>query len=183
MKKIKMLKSSDADTRTSTGQITKDSLLNNTLSHISNVQDVGFWLAEKLKEQVMNHDHTKIDDIDGFYEDFTSGKQGKEFKELPWWQLHKTERHHLNDSVPKDVNLLDVMEMVIDCTVAGLCRSGSVYDITIPQNVLQQAIDNTKNLIIANTEVVEQPVTIENINNLNKEPEDIGFDSMLLDEE
>lgn len=66
-----------------------------------------------------------------------------------------TERHHLNDSVPEDVNLVDVLEMVIDCTVAGLARSGEVYDITIPQEVLEQAIDNTKQLIINNTEVQE----------------------------
>ena len=87
---------------------------------------------------------------------FTSGKKDKDFKELPWWQLHMTERHHLNDSVPEDVNLLDVLEMVIDCTVAGLARGGSadkIYPITIPQEVLNQAIDNTKQLIIDNTKL------------------------------
>ena len=45
--------------------------------------------------------------------------------------------------------------MVIDCTCAGLARSGEVYDITIPEDVLKQAINNTKQLIIDNTEVVE----------------------------
>lgn len=66
-----------------------------------------------------------------------------------------TERHHLNDSVPEDVNLIDVLEMVIDCTVAGLARSGSVYDITIPEDVLKKAIDNTKQMIIDNVDVIE----------------------------
>lgn len=66
-----------------------------------------------------------------------------------------TERHHLNDSVPDDVNLVDVLEMVIDCTVAGLARSGEVYDITIPEDVIKKAIDNTKNMIIENSEVVD----------------------------
>lgn len=106
-----------------------------------------------LKKQVLEHDHTKLDYLDEFYEDFTSGKKGKEFKKLPWWQIHKTERHHLNDSVPEDVNLIDVLEMVIDCTVACLARSGEVYDITIPQDVLLKAINNTKQLIIDNTEI------------------------------
>ena len=120
------------------------------------MQNVGQLLAEKLKDQVAEHDHTKIDYIDDFYQDFTSGKQGAEFKALPWWHMHMVERHHLNDSVPEDVNLIDVLEMVIDCTVAGLARSGSVYDITIPIEVLNKAINNTKDLIINNTEVVDE---------------------------
>ena len=155
MDKIKIPKSQDADTRTSGNNVTKESLLANTYSHINDVQNVGWWLTMKFKEQLINHDHTKVDNIDEFYQDFTSGKQGKEFKALPWWQIHKTERHHLNDSVPEDVNLLDVLEMVIDCTVAGLARSGNVYDITIPEDVLKKAIDNTKQLIIDNTEIID----------------------------
>ena len=153
--KIKIPKSQDADTRSAQGEVTKKSLLQNTYSHINDVNNVGDWLADKFKEQVKEHDHTKIEGIDQFYEDFTTGKQGGEFKALPWWQLHMTERHHLNDSVPEDVNLLDVLEMVVDCTVAGLARSGEVYDITIPEDVLKKAIDNTKDLIINNTEIID----------------------------
>ena len=154
--KIKIVRSPNADTRSAVGDVTKEELLNQTLSHILDVQNVGQWLAEKLKDQVAEHDHTKIDYIDEFYQDFVSGKQGAEFKVLPWWQKHMTERHHLNDSVPEDVNLIDVLEMVIDCTVAGLARSGEVYDITIPNEVLVKAINNTKDLIINNTEVVDE---------------------------
>lgn len=159
--KILIYKSPNADTRSAKGNVSKDELLDQTLSHIMDVQNVGFMFAEKLKEQVMEHDHTKVDYIDQFHEDFTSGKQGAEFKSLPWWQEHMKERHHLNDSVPEDVNLIDVLEMVIDCTVAGLARSGEVYDITIPQEVLEQAISNTKDLIIASTEVVDKNEQIE----------------------
>lgn len=155
MEKIIIKKSKNADTRSAEGEVSKDELLANTKSHISDVQNVGDLLALKLKENCLNHDYTKIDYIDQFHEDFTSGKQGKKFKELPWWQEHMKERHHLNDSVPEDVNLLDVLEMVIDCTVAGLARSGEVYDITIPEDVIKKAIDNTKNYIIENTEVVD----------------------------
>ena len=152
---IAIPKSQDADTRTARGDVTKESLLQNTYSHINDVQNVGFWLCNKLKEQLTQHDHTKIDYIDEFYEDFTSKKQGKDFKSLGWFQKHLTERHHLNDRCPDDVNLIDVMEMVIDCTVAGLARSGEVYDISIPTEILNKAIENTKNLIIANTEIVD----------------------------
>lgn len=154
--KIIIKRSKNADTRTAEGEVTKKELLQQTYSHIDDVNNVGNFLCDKFKEQISHHDHTKIEGIDQFYEDFTSGKKGKDFKELPWWQLHMTERHHLNDSVPEDVNLLDVLEMVIDCTVAGLARGGSadkIYPITIPQEVLEQAIDNTKQLIIDNTEL------------------------------
>lgn len=155
MDRIQIKQSRDADTRTAGGEVTEQKLLDNTYSHISDVQNVGFWLAEILKKQVLDHDHTKVDYIDQFYEDFISGKQGADFKALPWWQIHLTERHHLNDAVPDDVNLIDVLEMVIDCTVAGLARSGNVYDITIPHDVLDRAINNTKQLIIDNVDVIE----------------------------
>lgn len=154
--KIIIKKSSNADTRTAKGEVTKKELLQQTYSHIDDVNNVGNFLINKFKEQIKQHDHTKVEEIDQFYEDFTSGKKDKDFKELPWWQLHMTERHHLNDSVPEDVNLLDVLEMVIDCTVAGLARGGSadkIYPITISQEVLEQAIDNTKQLIIDNTKL------------------------------
>ena len=154
--KITIVKSPNADTRTAKKDITKDELLSQTVSHIFDVQRVGVMLADMLKNQLSEHDHTKIDHIDEFYKDFTTRFEGYEFKKLPWWQIHKTERHHLNDSVPDDVNLIDVLEMVIDCTVAGLARSGSVYDITIPNEVLVKAINNTKDLIINNTEVVDE---------------------------
>lgn len=153
--KIKILKSTDADTRTAKGEVSKEELLKCTKSHIQDVNNVGNMLMEMFIEQIKRHDHTKIDNIDEFLNDFNTRYTGYAFKQLPWWQIHKTERHHLNDSVPDDVNLLDVLEMVIDCTVAGLARKGSVYDITIPNDVLVRAINNTKDLIINNTEVID----------------------------
>lgn len=158
--KIKIVKTTDADTRSATHMVTKDELLSNTASHILDVQTVGQWLAEKFKDQLSEHDHTKIDYIDEFYKDFTEQLQSENkpnFKEMPWFKnRHMTERHHLNDSVPEDVNLLDVLEMVVDCTCAGLARSGNVYPITIPQEVIEKAIENTKQLIIDNTEIVDE---------------------------
>ena len=155
--KIIIYKSPSADTRSAKGDVSKDELLSSTLSHILDVQNVGGFLADRFKEQISNHDHTKIDYLDEFFADFTSGKKGAEFKKLPWWEKHMTERHHLNDSVPEDVNLIDVLEMVVDCTVAGLARSGEVYDISIPSDVLTKAINNTKQLIIDNTEILDEP--------------------------
>lgn len=158
MKDIIINKSSNADTRSANGKVTKEQLEHDTLSHINDVQNVGYWLADKLKNQLVEHDHTKLDYLDEFYNDFNEKIDDgtRNFKEMNWFKnRHMTERHHLNDSVPDDVNLLDIMEMVIDCTCAGLARSGNVYPITIPQEVVELAIENTKNLIIDNVEVVE----------------------------
>lgn len=158
MKDIIINKSSNADTRSANGKVTKEQLEHDTLSHINDVQNVGYWLADKLKNQLVEHDHTKLDYLDEFYNDFNEKIDDgtRNFKEMNWFKnRHMMERHHLNDSVPDDVNLLDIIEMVIDCTCAGLARSGNVYPITIPQEVVELAIENTKNLIIDNVEVVD----------------------------
>lgn len=158
MEEIIIRKSNNADSRTADVDVTKDELMRDTLSHIVDVRNVGYWISEKLQDQLTEHDYTKIDYIDEFYHDFIEQLNNKEahFKEMPWFKnRHMTERHHLNDSVPEDVNLIDVLEMVIDCTVAGLARSGNVYPITISPEILQKAIENTSNLIINNTKIVD----------------------------
>ena len=111
MKDIIIYKSQNADTRSAKQGTTKEELEQDTLSHIDDVQDVGYWLASKFKDQLAKHDHTKLEYIDEFYNDFneklTDGS--KDFKNMNWFKnRHMTERHHLNDSVPEDVNMLDV---------------------------------------------------------------------------
>ena len=158
MEEIIIRKSNNADSRTADVDVTKDELMRDTLSHIVDVRNVGYWISEKLQDQLTEHDYTKIDYIDEFYHDFIEQLNSKEahFKEMPWFKnRHMTERHHLNDSVPEDVNLIDVLEMVIDCTVAGLARSGNVYPITISPEILQKAVENTSNLIINNTKIID----------------------------
>lgn len=158
MEEIIIRKSNNADSRSADVDVTKDDLMRDTLSHILDVRNVGYWISEKLQDQLTEHDYTKIDYIDEFYHDFIEQLNSKEahFKEMPWFKnRHMTERHHLNDSVPEDVNLIDVLEMVIDCTVAGLARSGNVYPITISPEILQKAVENTSNLIINNTKIVD----------------------------
>lgn len=79
-----------------------------------------------------------------FYKDFTSGLKGKEFKVLPWYQKHLTERHHLNDKCPEDVNLIDILEMVIDCSVAGVGKKWEYLSIKIDNEIFQKAIEKHK---------------------------------------
>ena len=78
------------------------------------------------------------------------------FKDMGWFKKHLTERHHFNDRCPEDVDLIDVLEMVIDCTVAGLARTGEVFPITISPDILQKAVDNTSKLIIDSVEVEDE---------------------------
>ena len=162
--KVVIYKSVNADTRSADHNVSKEELLSQTVSHIFDVQNVGQMLIEMFKDQLCEHDHTKVDYIDEFYEDFSDklADGSKDFKNMPWFKnRHMTERHHLNDSVPEDVNLLDVLEMVVDCTCAGLSRSGDVYDIKIPVEILNKAINNTKDLIISNVEIIDAEGTNE----------------------
>jgi hypothetical protein len=45
--------------------------------------------------------------------------------------------------VPSDVNLVDVIEHIVDCVMAGMARSGSVYQLSLPSDLLQAAFRNT----------------------------------------
>jgi len=103
------------------------------------------FFADMLVEQSWQHDHDKLSDIDGFHRDFQTG-----FKQTIWWDNHrKVNRHHLlqEDGVPEDVNLVDVLDMIVDCVMAGMGRSGSVYPLDISPEVLVSAFQNTVDLL------------------------------------
>lgn len=139
---INIYKSETADTRTSDwANVSKEQLLASTESHIADVNQGLNYFAKRLRDCAMQHDHDKISDIDGFYGDFKTG-----FKTQNWYKNHvRVNRHHLTaeGGKPEDVNLVDVLEMIIDGVMAGMARSGSVYDIEISNDILQQAVKNT----------------------------------------
>jgi hypothetical protein len=100
------------------------------------------------------HDTDKITDIDGFHADFVTG-----FASSGWWERHRSlNRHHLNndDGIPADVNLIDVLDYIADCVMAGMARSGSVYPLELPPELLDRAFQNTVALL-TKAVVVEQP--------------------------
>ena len=68
----------------------------------------------------------------------------------------QTERHHLNEHCPDDVNLIDVIEMICDCVCAGMARSGSVYPVTISSEILQKAVENTVNMCIESVVLTDE---------------------------
>lgn len=149
---ITIKKSQTADTRTCDFANTAiETLLASSMQHIDDVQyGLDFFMGE-LMEKAANHDVDKITEIDWFHRDFVTG-----FKETGWWDNHrKINRHHLEqaDGVPDDVNLLDVLEYVADCVMAGMARSGSVRPCVLPDEVLQRALKNTVDLLAGNVKV------------------------------
>lgn len=153
-KKIIIKKSHTADSRTcDVSKVSKEQLLLSSNQHVNDVKKGLHFFVNMLLEASVNHDFDKFDDIDGFYRDFQV-----KFKTTEWWDKHrKINRHHLlaDDGVPDDVNLIDVIEMIVDCVMAGMGRSGSVYPVEIKDSVLRKAFDNTVALLKDNI-VVEK---------------------------
>ena len=152
---IEIRKSPTADTRTCDfANVSKETLLASSHQHIADVREAISFFQDKLTEAWGDHDHDKISDIDGFHRDFVTG-----FKQTEWWDKHrKINRHHLlePDGVPDNVNLIDVLDMIADCVMAGMARSGSVYPLNIDQDVLRRAFDNTVELLKSHVIVVPQ---------------------------
>ena len=152
MQKIKIKKSSKADTRTCNwADVSKDELLNASRMHIKDVRAGMNSLANEIIKAANNHDWDKIHDIGEFYRDFQTG-----FKRTVWWDKHrKVNRHHIDkpDGFRDDVNLIDVMEYIVDCVTAGMARSGVVYDLKLDSELLQKAFTNTCELVKNNVEL------------------------------
>jgi len=152
---ITIQKSATADTRTCDfAATTKETLLASSRQHIGDVVKALMFFSGKLGEAAGEHDYDKLTTIEWFHSDFVTG-----FKETGWWDNHrKIHRHHLGqeDGVPKDVNLLDVLEYIADCVMAGMARSGSVYDLTMPPELLERAFKNTVDLLKAQVVVSKE---------------------------
>lgn len=145
-------KSPNADSRTMSPEADKEELARSTESHIKDVGSGLKFIADELVTRGSVHDHTKIENMDEFYAALRSGH----IKDTNWYQKHITEeRHHLKSHVPEDVNIIDVLEHLVDCTMAGLTRSGTIYDVDLPAEVLQLAVQNTVELLKKNITVVE----------------------------
>lgn len=145
-----------ADTRTCDwSKVTKEQLLESSVQHIGDIRAGLMFFAQKLFEQSVAHDHDKISDIDGFHADFRTG-----FAQKGWWDKHRmVNRHHLTaeDGIPMDVNLIDVLDFIVDCVMAGMARSGSVYPLALPPELLEKAFQNTVTLLKANVRLERLP--------------------------
>jgi hypothetical protein len=143
---ITIQKSKTADTRSCDfSKVSKEQLFESSVQHINDVKKAMILFKDMLDEAAEKHDFDKLTDIDQFHEDFKTG-----FKQTIWWDNHRiVNRHHLlqDDGVPADVNLVDVMEMIVDCVMAGMGRTGEVYPLDIKPEVLKKAFDNTVDML------------------------------------
>jgi len=151
---ITIKKSPTADTRTcDVTKVSRDQLLQSSNQHILDVMSALRLFQTMLGDAAERHDYDKLTDIDWFHEDFLT-----KFQQTGWWDKHRQiHRHHLNypDGVPHTVNLVDVLEYIADCVMAGMARSGSVYEIKIDDAVLRRAFQNTVELLKKNVQVQE----------------------------
>lgn len=149
---IEIQKSHTADTRTCDFANTEqDTLLVSSRQHIRDVSKALAFFQGRMTEAASEHDYDKLTGIEWFHADFVTG-----FKQTGWWDNHrKIHRHHLDkaDGVPEDVNLLDVLEHIADCVMAGMARSGSVYELKLSDELLQKAFKNTTDLLKRNVVV------------------------------
>lgn len=145
---IRIRKSETADTRTCDfTKVSKETLLASSRQHINDVDEALQFFAARLGDASARHDTDKITDIDGFHRDFVTG-----FQQTTWWDKHRTlNRHHLlqADGVPANVNLIDVLDFIADCVMAGMARSGTVYKLELDPAVLYRAFENTVEMLKA----------------------------------
>ena len=144
-----------ADTRTCDySTVTKDQLLAASQQHINDVQEGLKFFSLLLYIAAKNHDTDKLTEIDHFHADFVTG-----FKETGWRDAHRQKnRHHLlhPEGIPADVNLIDVLEFIADCVMAGMARSGDVRvrEMKLPPEVLERAFYNTVGKLLNEVEVI-----------------------------
>lgn len=157
MNKIIINKSETADTRTCDwSKVTKETLLKSSKQHIEDVSKGFDFFIELMQRQKHNHDITKINDIDGFHEDFKTG-----FERTEWWIAHqKKERHHFNNQefIQDDVNLVDILDQIVDGVMAGIARSGSYRQEPISSELLLKAYHNTVSLLLESVELNKEQI-------------------------
>mgnify|MGYP003300640039 CR=1 FL=1 len=149
-----ILKSPSADTRSADHAVTMKELEKSTAMHISDVAKAMRWFADRIEEAGETHDWTKMEFMDEFYDQFSKAQKTGEWGNGWYDEIHIVkERHHLNDRVPVDVDLVDVFEHIADCVMAGLARSGEFRKEDIPVSVLKKAYDNTVEKLLSVVDV------------------------------
>lgn len=148
--KIKLKKDPHGDSRHAPKDTTFEQFHEANLNHINDVRNVMTRLSIILDQQGMSHDWTKIIYEGQFWKDFWSD----DFVNGTWYQKHvHTEKHHPNSYCHDDINLLDIIEMIVDCVCAGKARAGSVRPIEVSDEILRKALQNTIKLVDDITEI------------------------------
>lgn len=140
------------------GYNSKEQLLRDTNQHRQDVGKVLGELSLYLFERGVAHDWSKLAFFEQFSQDTLERQDTPDFKSRPWYKIHTTkERHHVNANVPEDVDLIDLLEMIVDCVVAGKTRSGEVNNdfLILKEDILEDAYWNTVKKI-TDTVIVEK---------------------------
>ena len=149
---IRIKKSPTADSRTCDFKnVSRETLEKSSTQHIDDVNKGLEFLRDMLHPSSRNHDWDKLAFGGWFHDNFTTG-----FERRSWLDMHyKANRHHLETpaGVPRDVNLLDVLEHIVDGVMAGLARTGTYRPSEISPELLKRAFDNTVKLLLEHVEV------------------------------
>ena len=149
MNKVKINKTNNPNY----GYESRVDLFRDVKQHQHDVYRVMLELSYCMRERGANHDWSKITYFDDFAKDTLERLDTPDFKSRKWYNIHTTkERHHVNANVPDNVNLLDLVEMMVDCICAGKSRSGCVdfSFLELNKGVLEDAYWNTIKLIDEN---------------------------------
>lgn len=154
-KSIVIHPSPSADTRSATHEVTIAELKESTEKHIDDVKKGMAFFCKLLRKAGEDHDWTKIHYLPSFYKQFSEAQKSGVWGNGWYDKIHvKQERHHLNDRVPSKVNLIDVIEHIVDCVMAGKARAGEFKPDVLGAGVLEQAYINTQ-------EMLAEAVTVE----------------------
>jgi hypothetical protein len=158
MNKTKIKKNNLGDTRTADRCPTFTEFNDANIDHANEVEEMMVNIGNEIKAAGRHHDYTKLWEPNRslFYRELCAKIEGKidSFEDGEWYPMHcRTERHHINNHCPDDVNLIDVLEMICDCVCAGMARSGNVYPVNISSEILQKAVKNTVEMCIKSVEI------------------------------
>ena len=156
---ITIRRTKNADSRTADENLSYETLKDDTIEHIDDVEKGLDLISDYIHRRGLQHDYTKIRYFDEYAENVLSKHTNEEFINSEWYQKHIfEERHHLNANCPLDVNLIDVIEMIVDCVMAGKGRTGYVtpsYLMLKDPTLLERAYWNTVKLLDENVIVEE----------------------------
>lgn len=143
---IQIFKSLTADSRSCDwSKVSIEQLTKSSEQHIRDVQKGLYFISGKLGDAARLHDYTKITKNVDFHKDFSCN-----FATKDWLDYHYAmERHHIMapGGLRDDVNLVDVLEHIVDCVMAGKARTGIIFPIVIDPEILQKAVDNTVKML------------------------------------
>ncbi|MDL2246733.1 DUF5662 family protein [Methanobrevibacter sp. OttesenSCG-928-K11] len=148
------------DTRTNNekNKLTKEEIKQASVMHKADVMKGMIFFSDLLLDAGLNHDWTKLAYLEEIYTDYEKRLEDKDFSRDKWNKLHQShERHHLNSAVPDDVNLVDVLEFIVDCVMAGIGRFGEIdfKYLELPEGTLEKAYMNTINMLQEEVETLK----------------------------